>query len=226
MLRKPSILFVAATLAGAIPAFAVDGQILINRASVMAAGGFPFSIFQSGSYKLSGNLQVPAGKDGIQISASHVTLDLNGFTIQGAITCQGKVCSAPPTDSSNGIVFVGDETVIRNGHIAGFSIGISGLLLTVGTIEDVHISQNMSFGIFATNSLVRRNDISANGGLGLACGACAVIENVVAFNAGGGVNLGGGTFLGNVVDSNQGTNAFIAATVVSAHNNNCNDSGC
>lgn len=225
MLRNVSTLLILAALA-AIPAAAADGQILINQASVMAAGGFPFSISQSGSYKLSGNLQVPAGKDGIVISAGHVTLDLNGFGIQGAIACQGKVCSAPPTDNSNGIAFVGDETVIRNGHVTGFSIGINGLLLTVGTIEDMHISQNMSFGIFTTNTLVRRNNISANGGLGLACGGCAVIENVVAFNAGGGVNLGGGVFSSNVVDSNQGTNAFIAATVVSAHNNNCNDSGC
>ena len=226
MLRNVSTLLILAAIAGAIPAFAADGQILINQASVMAAGGFPFSIFQPGSYKLSGNLQVPAGKDGIQISASHVTLDLNGFTIQGAISCQGKVCTAPPTDTSNGIVFSGDETVVRNGHVVGFSIGIQDLTLAVGTIEDVHISQNAAFGIFATFSLVRRNDISANGGLGLSCGGCAVSENVIAFNAGGGVNLGGGTFSANVIDSNEGTNAFFSASVVSAHNNNCNNSGC
>jgi len=96
----------------------------------------------------------------------------------------------------------------------------------VGTIEDIHVSQNASFCIFTTNSLVRRNNISANGGLGFACGGCAVIENVIAFNARGGVNLGGGTFSGNVVDSNQGANAFFNTSVVSAHNNNCNESGC
>src|SRR5262245_44146183 len=64
-------------------ALAVDGVVLINQATVTAAGGFPHTISQPGSYKLSGNLAVPAGVNGIYISASNVTLDLNGFTISG-----------------------------------------------------------------------------------------------------------------------------------------------
>ena len=46
-------------LAGALlasSAFAVDGVVLINQSTVTAAGGFPYSITQSGSYRLSGNL--------------------------------------------------------------------------------------------------------------------------------------------------------------------------
>jgi hypothetical protein len=41
-------------------AFAVDGQVLIDQAAVMAAGGFPYKITSLGSYKLSGNISVPA----------------------------------------------------------------------------------------------------------------------------------------------------------------------
>ena len=37
-------------------AFAVDGIVLINQSTVMAAGGFPYIISQPGSYKPSGNL--------------------------------------------------------------------------------------------------------------------------------------------------------------------------
>lgn len=40
-------------------------------------------ISQPGSYYLSANLNVPAGKSGILITVSNVTLDLKGFTIKG-----------------------------------------------------------------------------------------------------------------------------------------------
>jgi len=70
-------------------AFAVDGVILINQATVIAAGGFPYKITQPGSYKLSGNLTMNTTAQGnlngidvaIAISSSNVSLDLNGFTI-------------------------------------------------------------------------------------------------------------------------------------------------
>ena len=226
MLRNVSTLFILGALAAVVPAFATDGTILINQASVMAAGGFPFSIFQSGSYKLSSNLQAPAGKDGIDIIADGVTLDLNGFTIQGAITCQGKVCTGPPIDASSGIAFGGDQVIIRNGHISGFVNGINGFAVTVAMIEDVHVRQTRSFGMNLRGGIVRRNEMSANGGIGLTCIACAVIENYVAFNFGGGVDLIGGTFSGNVMFSNSGTSTRLSVDVVSSHNNSCEGSGC
>src|SRR6266436_6650069 len=70
-------------------AFAVDGVVLINQSTVMAAGGFPYVISQPGSYKLSGNLTMNTTNTGnyrgndvpIVISSSSVVLDLNGFSI-------------------------------------------------------------------------------------------------------------------------------------------------
>src|SRR3954447_26751041 len=69
--------------------FAVDGQVLINQSTVMAAGGFPYIISNPGSYKLSGNLQMTTTSTGnhagldmaIAINSSLVDLDLNGFSI-------------------------------------------------------------------------------------------------------------------------------------------------
>jgi hypothetical protein len=72
---------------------AVDGVVLIdqNRASAgnITPGdlpGFPVTISRPGSYRLSGNLDV-ANPDttAIEITANNVTLDLNGFTIQGPL---------------------------------------------------------------------------------------------------------------------------------------------
>jgi hypothetical protein len=92
--------------------FAVDGVVLINQSTVMAAGGYPYLISQPGSYKLSGNLVVGAGLNGIEISASNVFLDLNGFNI----SCGG----ATPTHRVaciSGIAAVHDIS-IRNGSIS------------------------------------------------------------------------------------------------------------
>jgi hypothetical protein len=86
--KLASVFIAAATVLGlAGPAGAVDGTIEINQAKVLAAGGFPFIITTPGSYRLTSNLTVPAGKIGIENSAGGtaggVTIDLNGFSIIG-----------------------------------------------------------------------------------------------------------------------------------------------
>src|SRR5579859_1332837 len=86
---KRHVLFTLALSLAPIAVYAVDGVGLINQSTVMAAGGFPYVISQPGSYKLSGNLEAPAGSNGIVIAASNVTLDLNGFTIFAASVCLG-----------------------------------------------------------------------------------------------------------------------------------------
>jgi hypothetical protein len=205
MPKRMSIVYILVAFFGTLPAFAVDGVTLINQSTVMAAGGFPFGIFQPGSYKLSGNLQVPAETGGIQIFASGVSLDLNGFSITGPITCLGQNCT-PHKNDTTGIFYGVSRTVIRNGHISGFDNGIQGEVTSAGeasgTIEDIHLTNIAGFGILTINTLIRHNEIVGNGGFGLGCGECAVIENVVLFNSRGGINLGGGTFSGNVVASN------------------------
>jgi hypothetical protein len=61
-------------------AFGVDGVILIDQASLV--GGFPVSITQPGSYKLSSNLKGDQRGFGvIVINSNDVTIDLNGFNI-------------------------------------------------------------------------------------------------------------------------------------------------
>ena len=77
--------FVMAAAVMALPALAVDGTTLINQSTVMAAGGFPYHVTQSGSYKLSGNLV--SNGPALMITASNVALDLNGFTISCSASC-------------------------------------------------------------------------------------------------------------------------------------------
>jgi hypothetical protein len=107
----------AAVLLVASPVFAVDGVIEINQARAAAGNvtagdgpGFPVSISASGSYRLTSNLITTPGLDGIDVTASHVTLDLNGFTI----TCGG-------VGLADGISIQAATNVeVRNGTIIGF----------------------------------------------------------------------------------------------------------
>src|SRR4051794_72941 len=92
-MRTKAMTFGLASLAvvlATIPAAAIDGEILINQAKVNAGGitpgdgaGFPATLSRPGHYKLSGNLSVPAGVNGIDVTADDVTIDLNGFSMLG-----------------------------------------------------------------------------------------------------------------------------------------------
>ena len=65
-----------------------------------------FTISQSGSYFLTGNLALTSG-DGIIINVDNVTLDLNGFTISKAVA----------SAIGSGVVVTGSNVTITNGFI-------------------------------------------------------------------------------------------------------------
>lgn len=91
--------------------YGVDGVVLINQANALAGNvtpgdtaGFPVTISQPGSYRLSGNLTVPdANTNAIEIASNNVSIDLNGFSIIGPTVCNSiGVC----TNTGKGIGIV------------------------------------------------------------------------------------------------------------------------
>jgi parallel beta-helix repeat protein len=70
----------------------------------------PYVINSPGSYYLTTNLTSPGSGDGITISSGNVTIDLNGFTLQGL------------TGSGSGIVVPDSycNLVVRNGTVTGW----------------------------------------------------------------------------------------------------------
>jgi hypothetical protein len=90
---------------------AVDGVVLIDQNHAIAgnvtpsdAPGFPVTLSQPGSYRLSGNLTVPDGNTtAIQITSDHVSLDMNGFSIIGPIACTSSPAICPPSSQGVGI---------------------------------------------------------------------------------------------------------------------------
>src|SRR5882762_4507455 len=97
-LKWPLMVWVCILAAISSSLYADDGVVLIDQNRALAgnvtpgdAPGFPVTISQPGSYRLSGNLTVPdINTTAIQITADFVTLDLNGFSIVGQ-----NVCTSP-----------------------------------------------------------------------------------------------------------------------------------
>src|SRR4051812_15015389 len=124
------------------PALA-DGPVIITQAKALAgnvtphdAPGFPVSITAPGSYRLGSNLDVTAGRNGILVTSANVSIDLDGFALNGMDTPQTRV-------ALNGIVAAGIDTGIlsvRNGTIMGFTkSGIFAQTVEIAAFDDLQI---------------------------------------------------------------------------------------
>jgi hypothetical protein len=229
-------LFVFVALLFSARAFAIDGQVLINQSTVEAAGGFPYKITQSGSYKLSGNLVVSAANtDGIDIEVNNVTIDLDGFTIQGPVTCSGAGASlfCPPlSPNSHGVSASTGNVTVQNGVVAGFVYGVylpgpgaNNRVLGMTTVG------NAIWGIVINQGVVRNSVASFNEG-GIACTqSCSITSNQLDFNRLVGLSsffpfgTVGGLF-GNNEFTGNGVGDFAPTGMFDQGNNACNGSAC
>ena len=202
----------------ALPAYAVDGVVLINQSGALAGGitpgdtpGFPVTILLPGSYRLSSNLTVPdANTTAIRIFADDVTIDLNGFSIIGPVTCLGiPVTSCSPAGTGNGIDSFQPQSRISivNGSIVG--MGANGVSLP-GTnlrVEKLQAFHNGLTGILMPQrgeGLASDCSAIANGADGISAGT--VTGSYAKGNGHKGILSSGvnGTFTDNIVDSNGG----------------------
>jgi hypothetical protein len=221
---------------GSAPAYAVDGVVLINQSTSVSglpgcgSSGFPIVICQPGSYRLSGNLTITGNTDAIDIKADEVTLDLNGFSIIGPVSCDGD--PQTPTRSCTGTAGVGVQTnstsniAIRNGSIRGMGAGIfafsSGAL-----IEEIRASKNSSAGIqVINNAVVRRNTVTNNGGDGIVAQASLVSDNIANVNHGNGITAEvGNSVTRNTVFENSGVGITAYDSLVTENSIFGNNSG-
>lgn len=230
--------FIALAVAGLF-ATATQAQTLIGGGKT--AQSFPIVISQSGSYKLAADLVVPAGVDGIVVSADHVTLDLNGFSITGAGLCTGGYAQITCTGTKTGISGQKRNLTVRNGRVAGFAWGV--VIQNGGVAEDLAVEYNASVGlavnyfgiargirtyfnavgIDARNSLVRDSSI-AYSTVGLTAMA-GLIHSVHITSAVTGLNsLSTGTALRET--SIAYTTLAINGSFASMGNNLCNNVSC
>ncbi len=197
--KLASVFFAAVMLAWAASARAVDGTVEINDAAVKAGGGvYPYKITaanNSGSYRLTGNLSAPAGTDAIDVSASNVTIDLNGFSITG--------------NGSVGINAVRDDITVENGTVTGFGTGVD--VGEFGIVRNVHADANGDGIIVGLNSLVKgctaNNGTDATGSGISASGVSVISGNTASGNANDGIDCAANACVisGNTANSNSST---------------------
>jgi len=224
-MRKTTLVLLAMALFPC--AFAVDGVVLINQSTVAAAGGFPYKITQSGSYRLSGNLTVPdANTTAISIAADNVTIDLNGFSIIGPTVCTGSpsVTSCSPTGTGIGVDGGSHNSItVVNGSVRGMGSGGISLQGIGSLVEKVHADSNRFFGI-SGNGTFTSNTASGNGNNGIETnpliGGNTISGNTTRNNGSAGINVAcPSSVVGNTSVSNgSGNLATFGAGCAVANN--------
>ena len=207
----------------AMPAFAVDGVTEINQVRANAglvtptdAAGFPVTIGESGSYRLTGNLLVTnVNTTAIEITVPNVTLDLNGFEIRNLF---------PGSGTGDGIFTEQENVTIHNGtirdmgrhgilvqnpnglrasirKIRALNNGASGIATgAYSIVEDCIAADNATFGITGNiGSILRRNIATGNSSTGLRCSQpntdCVFIGNHSRANGLYGIEAGAGSLV-------------------------------
>jgi hypothetical protein len=222
------------TLSLATGARAVDGVLEISQVCATSAtgcftgdaAGFPVEIGQAGSYRLTSNLDVtgeasPQDVTAVRITASSVSLDLNGFSIIGPGT-PGSGLGVDGASADNVSVISG---TIRGMGSDGLSLrdrarvqwlraeanGLHGLLVRVGGVVEDNISVGNTFkGISANGSVIRNNVASSNSSTGIDGNWGSTLTGNVANNNGSadnGPGLGCSQpclVIGNTVRDNAG----------------------
>ena len=129
----------------------------------------PVTIAAPGSYYLTSDLFGVGGQNGIRITSSFVTVDLNGFSVIGG----------PGTLKGIEAAFAGTkQIVIRNGFIRDWGgTGLAAALVSEARIEGVRTYNNAGGGIqVGLRSLVRDCSADGNTGNGIVADASSIVS--------------------------------------------------
>jgi hypothetical protein len=250
MFNRPYIaaaLLVALAVPPTAPAFA-DGETLITHAKALAGNvtpgdtaGYPVTISIPGIFELASNLFVAADKIGIQVTSPYVTIDLNGFLMQGSNVAwygiAGGVDSVIITNGIiaqfefDGIIGTGNRWVVERMQV--LDNGRHGIALELPgqrhRVHDSTVAGNDATGIRCTWCVISANVVTDNGGYGINSGGATVVENYIALNADYGLITGalGSGFAHNTVYANNGGFAVNQVLNTQAlHPNICEGTAC
>jgi parallel beta-helix repeat protein len=155
----------------------------------------PYTISQPGSYYLTKNLG-PAAQDtdGITVTASNVTIDLNGYCLIGAGKAAGTTGNGIVSSGSPVNITVGNGT-IRDWRICGLTLAGA----TSGRIEGLRCLDNGANGMLSGTSFsIEGNICRGNTDDGVQSGArCTIIGNMCEGNGRDGISAGLGCAITN-----------------------------
>lgn len=166
----------------------VEPRIAINAANTPGDASSVYRISQPGSYYLTGNVTGVSGKVGILVLANNVTIDLNGFTLQGV----------SGADDAIGVAFnipSWTNFKVMNGTIRGWTKeGIDGFYANNCIIDRVHVDGSSNgYGIITGVGSTIRDCVVSNSGAGIVTPqGCTVVACSAYRNIGPNFALGPG----------------------------------
>lgn len=174
----------------------VEPRIPVGPTTTPGAGAATYVISQPGTYYLTENILGVAGDIGIQITASNVTLDLNGFTLDGQNL---------GLDGIDAPLALESITVINGSVINWTDYGVDLRFSHDLHVVDVNASDNGEIGVFVgTGSRVSRCSANGNGngGINTARGS-SISDSVASGNLVVGITAGDSSSIdGCAADSN------------------------
>ena len=199
-----------------------------NRISDTSTG-FLVTISKPGTYQLTGNLNVPnAGTTAIEINADNVTIDLNGFSIQGPTRCSPRPVSCSPTGPGNGVhAVLRENIVITNGSIRG--MGNLGIYLETKSVrvDKVNLVGNGGGAAALFGGSISNSVAEANGGAGIFGLDIKVRGNLIRDNRLLGLEAyGHSVYANNRFSGNNNNAAQVNKKPTQAGSNVCNAANC
>lgn len=167
-----------------------DPRIEVNAVNTPGDADSLFRITQPGSYILEANVVGVTGKHGIEIAASGVTIDLNGFELKGV---GGAGAWDGITAGAAGLTNI----AVVNGSIRGWSdcgVDFLNTAVTNSRFEDLIITGNGKVGIQpGFDAALTECIVNDNSDHGIALGfGCSAIQCTATGNTGVGIVTGYG----------------------------------
>ena len=185
-----------------------EPRTAVNATNTPGDANSLFKITQPGSYYLTGNITGVAGKHGIEIAASGVTLDLNGFDLAG-VPGMGAFdgITAAANDLTNIAVLNGS---VRNWGEDGVDLGDFGP--GGSRVEGVRTSGNAARGLWVgSGATIVGCTATANGTVGIAASGSAIVTCSAFDNHGTGINAGSGSSVVNCSANFNKAAGFVAS---------------
>jgi parallel beta-helix repeat protein len=199
----------------------VEPRIAINATNTPGDTDSLFKITQPGSYYLTGNITGEASKHGIEIVASGVTVDLNGFDLVGV---PGSL------DGVSVTTFTFTNLAVLNGSVRNWGdegVDFGSTSNSNGRVADLRASGNAGNGISTGNVTTVTNCTSyQNTGNGIVTGNSCTITNCSAVNNGGsGINATSGSLVSGCIARFNTLDGILCSAACIIRGNSCSLNG-
>ncbi|MBL8876836.1 MAG: hypothetical protein JNM86_13655 [Phycisphaerae bacterium] len=190
----------------------VEPRVAINTINTPGDANAMAIIDSPGSYMLTADLVAVGGRSGIRIESDNVSIDLRGFSVNGA---------ASPNTFGSGIYTSNSRRNIsvRNGNVRNFGgYGITGPM-TVAHFEDLSVSDNKlgQLEVFnASDSIAKNIRVRATSGeMNLQLGPNSLVEGCTIEGGFAGIFIASGTVTRCTVNGVAGVGIHCGSGLVS-----------